>query len=309
MSSSSQGFEFKVIAELSKDQLKGELSFAYAEIHRLNQLQNIATLIEPFVRNVDKQLSGLAKSLTELSTLGLGGSIKGFSGQIDQVITKLDSLPPKISDDINARCLVTVNDHLKNLDDRADVIIEKLDALDNSMNDTVSVKSETWAEKASKNRNPMTPDQQLAMQRAAQDAHEKIKRQSNVVITKLPENRDAFKEDLKNTLNLPAETNFLWLGPKEKPTALLIKTSEKAIADKILKNFYLVRQVVEKNYKNVSIRPDYTSTELNVYRAKWAEVIERNNKENAYKWTVRGLSIIEIPTPRAWRPKEVKAPQ
>uniref|UniRef100_A0A914ELH5 Uncharacterized protein n=1 Tax=Acrobeloides nanus TaxID=290746 RepID=A0A914ELH5_9BILA len=290
MATSSSTYAFETQAYLngaSKDQLKAEIIRAYSEIKKMQillyELPDLK-LTNLKIDSTNKKIDDLARTFHGLSTLELGDSLKGLNDKLENLSTKIPE---------------SLDDSLKNINSKMDTMLEP---------DDTSSTSNTWAEVVKKNR---TTPPSLLLQQAILDANDKPNRERNALV-KLPSDkpvdRETFVNDLLEETKLKADTTeFFWLGKKDAPTALRVKTTSKEDALKVIKSILKLRNRANNPYLNITARPDYNKTELQLFQDLWAQAIELNNKNKSFDWTVRNLRLMQNPSPSAWTPKPTKS--
>lgn len=265
----------------SKEQLKAEITSAYAEIERLRDLVYISKHLKDLF-NVTNTISG---TLQELSTLELGNSLKSFESKLDTISTgisiQIDDLAKVVS---NAR------------------ITEKLDSIDKYLKNT-------YAQAASANISPKpAPEGMVQLRHALRDEATRPEREQNVILKGIPDGLKSadIVADIATNLQVPAEElTFVPLGKKTPVTTIRIKTNSKTTASKILSKLPRMCAGDPDRFKNLTARPDYSPSELIIFRDCWKTAIEKNNAANAKNWTVVNLKLVELKDPKPWTVKPV----
>uniref|UniRef100_A0A914CT16 Uncharacterized protein n=1 Tax=Acrobeloides nanus TaxID=290746 RepID=A0A914CT16_9BILA len=153
-------------------------------------------------------------------------------------------------------------------------------------------------------------EQVLLTQEAIREEEGRPIRDKRCVVKNIP--ADADPNDILSAICIQAQlsTNDVTMTAlgKSKPTiAYLISTTSKENATKIIKSISHLRHNSPDRYKTMSARPDYSATELSVFRKLWAEAFSRNNLANKMLWTVRDLKMMELKIPLDWKKKETQS--
>uniref|UniRef100_A0AC35GWI2 Uncharacterized protein n=1 Tax=Panagrolaimus sp. PS1159 TaxID=55785 RepID=A0AC35GWI2_9BILA len=144
------------------------------------------------------------------------------------------------------------------------------------------------------------------MRRAVVEAQDKPERQKNVVINFKQlsgDTIDSFINELidfcefNGITSFTPENQFQWHG-KLYPM-LVMKFDSRETAINVTKAASGIQKSAEC-YRAISIRQDYSSSELKLLRLLWNEVNERNNKEGMFVWTVINFRIIKRRHPGPW---------
>uniref|UniRef100_A0A914Q749 Uncharacterized protein n=1 Tax=Panagrolaimus davidi TaxID=227884 RepID=A0A914Q749_9BILA len=144
------------------------------------------------------------------------------------------------------------------------------------------------------------------MRRAVVEAQDKPERLKNVVLNFKQlsgDTIDSFINELIDfcefngiTFFTPAN-QFQWHG-KLYPM-LIMKFDSRETAINVTKAATEIQKSAER-YQAISVRQDYSSSELKLISLLWDEVNERNNKDGLFAWTVINFRIVKRRRPGPW---------
>ncbi|MFH4980369.1 hypothetical protein AB6A40_007078 [Gnathostoma spinigerum] len=161
------------------------------------------------------------------------------------------------------------------------------------------------------NSEPMsTSSKVLIYRKAMQEEATAAIREKKIVITRVPRNdleetTAAADKSLVESLCSYAQVNCENVQVFRKNQVVHVEMTNKGDAVKLLKVFPKFRKISKiTGIEKTAARPDYTESELEVYRKLWAECFKRNDSLGLMKWIVVGLKIVELSKPKIWQVRE-----
>ena len=171
-----------------------------------------------------------------------------------------------------------------------------------SKEDDKLAKPKTYAEKVAENIPLSRPELILATREAIKEEQKRPDREKSLVSTSIPTEYDVklLPENISEVTDIP--TSCIKIQPFIKNRSMvLVKFTSKEHVAQVFHKIKDLRSL--KNLDQIRIRPDYSPSELALYRNLWSRAIVLNNKANAYEWTVHGLQLVKLENPRAWEIK------
>ena len=187
-----------------------------------------------------------------------------------------------------------------------DTLFRKIDSIDNKfkffannlIRDSSISKNEekpkpTYAEKAAANISFSKPELILATREALKEEHKRPDREKSVVISGIPSNFDVklLPNHISESTDIPKESINVQTFIKN-PSMVLVKMSSKEHVTQVFRKAKEIRKT--KDLDQIRIRPDYSPSELALFRKLWSQAISLNNKANSYEWTVKGLQLVKL---------------
>uniref|UniRef100_A0A914QNB3 Uncharacterized protein n=1 Tax=Panagrolaimus davidi TaxID=227884 RepID=A0A914QNB3_9BILA len=144
------------------------------------------------------------------------------------------------------------------------------------------------------------------MRRAVVEAQDKPERLKNVVLNFKQLSGDTIDSFINELIDFcefngityfTPENQFQWHG-KLYPM-LIMKFDSRETAINVTKAATEIQKSAER-YQAISVRQDYSSSELKLISLLWDEVNERNTKEGLFSWTVINFRIVKRRRPGPW---------
>ena len=78
---------------------------------------------------------------------------------------------------------------------------------------------------------------------------------------------------------------------------VLVKCDSTEKLSQILRNLRNLKTRYETSYGQLRVRPDYSLSELTLYKEFWKKAKELNDQTKLYQWTIKKLKLVKLAKP------------
>lgn len=155
-----------------------------------------------------------------------------------------------------------------------------------------------------KNKKVTSVEEQVFIARIAiREEAERPKRESSVILTTSDNSVFASSKLIAQVVRpireLAGIKKVVTCDPLSGAT-ISVNLNSKDDATKFLQSFTKLKIQKPSEYGKIRARPNFSKTELALYRKLWAEAIRRNNDLESYSWTVKNFRLIKLEQCKPW---------